>query len=287
MVETKVDVSAEAVAARISISRQIAIDAGAAPLSGSLARTVEMLDALAADRDRLAAKLAEAEQSRDEWTSIAVERGLEKEALRADLTATQAIIAQLRAENDSGAVKAAVEAERESCAKVAGLTSEVLCEQRDDFLAEGPPNTTPALMRARQAQTASEIASAIRSRSSAPPVPAPIDQAAERVKYGDWLFGTLCDGGERTVPRDMTWAAWLARARLAPDNLAALRTKLATAREALEAFAAIGSVVERGAVMTSCDGLRIGAASRGDRKASEVNEEAFLAARKAYEDTAP
>lgn len=108
MIETKVDVSPEAVANRVACIRVFTKD--------KPAPVADMLEALAA-------KLAEVERSRDEWTNTAVQRGLELEAtrdscvglrqmiahLKDDLTAAQATIAQLREESESDAVKAAVE----------------------------------------------------------------------------------------------------------------------------------------------------------------------------------
>lgn len=104
-------------------------------------------------------------------------------------------------ENLSNAVKSAVEAERN------GHSSDCAVHNEPAF-PNGPCDCGY-----------SEVA-AIRSRSSAPPVPAPIDEAAERTTFEEWArpYGYQRDRNEHGVyvywiMRD-TWSAWLARARL-------------------------------------------------------------------------
>lgn len=135
--------------------------------------SAEAIEEFTREYDSLAAKLAEAERERDEARLAkggpyghALEEGANAQRqviaqLRADLTAAQATITQLRAESD--AVKAAVEAEREACAKIA-----------DTGMLVPPDGGSPT---DGECDVALGIAAAIRSRSSAPPVPAPNDGA--------------------------------------------------------------------------------------------------------------
>lgn len=138
--------------------------------SDIFSEVADLLDILGADRDRIARELE---------TVVA--------------TVTRA------------AVTKAVETEREACAKIADLIVDEYTDRRDDQLREYQP--TAALTHGRQAQTASDIAHAIRARTTSPSPP--FDEAAERAAYKKWIEHTYGYVNNDTLLQ----LAWLASAQ--------------------------------------------------------------------------